>query len=72
MLPNYAGLKERINIPETEKVDVPLHICKLLLKVAEACEVCDKNLGCLMIPRVLEWPLNHLLYFVHRVVADVS
>ncbi|KAA0055262.1 pachytene checkpoint protein 2-like protein [Cucumis melo var. makuwa] len=41
MLPNYAGLKERINIPETEKVDVPLHICKLLLKVAEACEGCS-------------------------------
>lgn len=38
MLPNYAGLKEKISISETEKVDVPLQICKLLLKVAEACK----------------------------------
>ncbi|XP_023000731.1 pachytene checkpoint protein 2 homolog [Cucurbita maxima] len=38
MLLNYAGLKEKISIRETKKVDVPLHICKLLLEVAEACE----------------------------------
>lgn len=49
MLPNYAGLKEKISISETEKVDVPLQICKLLLKVAEACKVRDKNLACLLI-----------------------
>ncbi|XP_022137638.1 pachytene checkpoint protein 2 homolog [Momordica charantia] len=38
MLLNYAGLKEKISIPETDKVDVPLHICKRLLEVAEGCE----------------------------------
>lgn len=63
MLPNYVGLKEKISIPETEKVDVPLHICKLLFEVAEACEVCDRNLECLLILRVLERSLNYFVEF---------
>ncbi|KAF3437532.1 hypothetical protein FNV43_RR20286 [Rhamnella rubrinervis] len=38
MLPNYASLKEKLNMPETQEPQTLLHLCKQLLETAEACE----------------------------------
>ncbi|XP_057950688.1 pachytene checkpoint protein 2 homolog isoform X2 [Malania oleifera] len=35
LLPNYASLKEKLNMQEPQS---PLHLCKQLVEVAEACE----------------------------------
>ncbi|KAF5732178.1 putative thyroid hormone receptor interactor [Tripterygium wilfordii] len=38
IFPNYATMKEKLSMPELQVVEAPLHLCKQLLEVAEACE----------------------------------
>ncbi|XP_068306037.1 pachytene checkpoint protein 2 homolog [Pyrus communis] len=38
MLPNFASLKEKLNIPEVQDAQTPLRLCKQLFETAEACE----------------------------------
>ncbi|CAN6578426.1 unnamed protein product [Malus baccata var. baccata] len=38
MLPNFASLKEKLNMPEVQDAQTPLHLCKQLFETAEACE----------------------------------
>ncbi|XP_048445574.1 pachytene checkpoint protein 2 homolog [Pyrus x bretschneideri] len=38
MLPNFAILKEKLNMPEVQDAQTPLHLCKQLFETAEACE----------------------------------
>uniref|UniRef100_A0A5B7B7Z9 Pachytene checkpoint protein 2 homolog n=1 Tax=Davidia involucrata TaxID=16924 RepID=A0A5B7B7Z9_DAVIN len=37
-LPNYASMKEKLNVPAIQDTQTPLHLCKQLLEAAEACE----------------------------------
>ncbi|XP_062169002.1 pachytene checkpoint protein 2 homolog isoform X2 [Alnus glutinosa] len=39
ILPNYTSMKEKLNMPGTQEVQTPFHLCKQLLEVAEACEL---------------------------------
>lgn len=38
ILPNYATMKEKLNMPEMQEVKTPFLLCKKLLEAAEACE----------------------------------
>ncbi|XP_050378176.1 pachytene checkpoint protein 2 homolog [Argentina anserina] len=38
MLPNYASLKEKLNMPQIHDTHTPLHLSRQLLETAEACE----------------------------------
>ncbi|KAL6181816.1 hypothetical protein ACLB2K_048465 [Fragaria x ananassa] len=38
VLPNYASLKEKLNMPQIHDAQTPLHLCRQLLETAEACE----------------------------------
>ncbi|KAK9278699.1 hypothetical protein L1049_028274 [Liquidambar formosana] len=38
ILPNYVSLKEKLNMPEIQHAESPVHLCKQLLEAAEACE----------------------------------
>ncbi|KAK9926803.1 hypothetical protein M0R45_024014 [Rubus argutus] len=38
MLPNYASLKEKLNMHQIQDSQTPLHLCRQLLETAEACE----------------------------------
>ncbi|KAB2609268.1 pachytene checkpoint protein 2-like protein [Pyrus ussuriensis x Pyrus communis] len=38
MLSNFASLREKLNMPEVQDAQTPLHLCKQLFETAEACE----------------------------------
>lgn len=47
MLPNFATSREKLNKPEIQEAETPLHLCKQLLEAAEACEVSYEIFQCL-------------------------
>ncbi|XP_068308760.1 pachytene checkpoint protein 2 homolog [Pyrus communis] len=38
MLSNFTSLREKLNMPEVQDAQTPLHLCKQLFETAEACE----------------------------------